>query len=1632
MNNRGLSLGLVLLLLITGLAPLASGTSARTTPDFTITSFTLENAGSITSGGEIIVEDSTHTVRVQVQNIGSAAGEVSLTLYHQGSLTSGESIVQTVDLGVMAAGVSSNVILLEWTGTIGDDQTLSARVSSTTDSNINNNEQSMLLQVRNYQEVSVLNTVGFPSSGTPVVWPKTTIGLNVNLMNEGVKAFSASFSLSFVDPLNAANNFEILSGTIPVVNPGSLAAGGATAETITLDFDASAYTGNFEVTGTLVTNGVAWTKNTVFLDAQSMRFSDYHATLTPAQDRSTEPGQTTTLTYLIKNEGLLNDGYDVAASSLNTWADLSADTSTTATISPGATTAVLVPVTVPADAAMTDSETVTITLTSTEDPSASYTASTTVLAGESYEVVVTMPAVSQQLIPGQPTDINVNIENTGNAPAPFMLTSGLTSTPDNWDLSLSTPTTPIMMPGVSRDIVLTVTPPTIKFPRATNENTQAGSSMGVWVQAQSVYGGMPGIDSTPIEIRPVIAVDPGLPTDSIVMTVEEVMAARAGVGLEEFMDLEIQVRHNLVVDLTETVDASIAIGAITFTSDSTGGFNEATRWNSGISPTAFMDLELDSSDTTPAIFTLQGPNDNYPVSGTLEIPITVTPTLGAAHSGSNVIASTVTQTITVEIPPVLGYESYSDGILEADVGEETPFNLNFSNDGNNMTSYRLSMKDTLPINWVTSFSDTGTMRSTTILSLPADVADFPDESELHVSTYDLYVTTDQYATANTIEYLGIRVTEVDSGAFIGEFDIPIRVGEKVNAALSPTNQSINLTALDSIATRIVVSNVGNTPAEFNVWMDTADAGEVTFLMETPSQFQIGAGYDETIRIRLTASADARADELYMATVWVSNEESGLNLSANVVGNISENRVVGINTPTSIGVIPGTSETVDYNITNIGNLAENIIIETYMDSGWTVTPSNITLGLEIGDITDGSFTIDVPSLGAEDELLNGAIYPVIMRVLDPTSYEVLENHSFNLVVSPLFIVEAEEWPSLMEYHPNGARTWSVYLTNTGNKDVTVNISYALTRGGLTTPTSDWQISNTAPTQLALPRDVPVEFKFSVMATEPEPDLTFAADLKVLLTPVDISVEGNAEFYTSLRMSRFFEFSDTKVTPPTNDGPSSYEIPYSHIPNGPADTVAYELELCGSERLVNLASLGLNESDYLWSFSVNVDGVNYPLDLAQTCGASSSLGEDSRITLPARTSYTTANPIQIIIDAPNRPNILAGDGWDLTMRLYHPNENVGYSEFDEATFTYTLAVFADPSITKMGPIGGELLEGVTQVYEVEVTNEGTAMAIGVGVVLDCPGVVVGEPSPAFVDVLGASATVTFQWNVTADTINWWDEAESSSCTATIESIYMVGNDEANDVKTIESNVYSWTPGLSIAFVSCVVAALVAFAFVRLSGQSEKWQLGGIYLGLISFGFAFHLFNINYWGPSVLILSALWLWRMTWKSSAEFRLIHEDYQRARKGVSTVYSDHFQALSDGRRQLTLILALPILGMMAIVLGLPPQLDPTRDNLVSLVVFFGITIFGVWYLLKRSDKMYGNLYGRLTDAEIKAIRIERDLGDPARLLNDLANDGLDLSNLLSPGDSSSTIEEIDDIVAPQTEPITIDIGLNEEVEPDV
>ena len=75
--------------------------------------------------------------------------------------------------------------------------------------------------------------------------------------------------------------------------------------------------------------------------------------------------------------------------------------------------------------------------------------------------------------------------------------------------------------------------------------------------------------------------------------------------------------------------------------------------------------------------------------------------------------------------------------------------------------------------------------------------------------------------------------------------------------------------------------------------------------------------------------------------------------------------------------------------------------------------------------------------------------------------------------------------------------------------------------------------------------------------------------------------------------------------------------------------------------------------------------------------------------------------------------------------------------------------------------------------------------------------------------------------------------------------------------------------------------------------------------------------------------------------------------------------------------------------------MTPDEANLISLVGYILFSTIVVWFILRRANKLYGTLYGKLTDIEVKATRIERDLGDPARLLNDLAMDGLDLSAIL-------------------------------------
>ena len=1598
--NRGKT-AVAMLLLVMLVAPMAtplasadSKTSARSSPDFGVTSFTLDGAGSVQDGANIYVENATHTARIVVSNTGSASGSVVVSLYHQGSSSSTKTLVSSFGPVTIAPGTSHTPIGISWTASPGNGQKLFAETFSLADPNSGNNENVISFDVRTaprYLVGTVLgDTVPTPAAGqTEAVIPSGSTTISATVLNEGVEQITANLELHFEDT-NSADTETLYSGEI-FIQPGSLLNNPISGvASYTLNTGSFSFSGVWTLTASVIFNGSDGWTDTQQISVSNVRFSEYAATLSTPADRTTEPGLTTTLNFWLTNTGSQDDFFNIGITSTQGWADLTLNGGQTASFSPGVTISIQIDVTVPPTAARTDIDTVVVTLTSVNDPntpSYSLSATTLVMAGETYVAALTMPNTAQIVVPGDEVGFNATITNDGNAQGTFQLIAGFSTASSRWDVRLGMTTTTILAEDESQTFSVNVTVPPVQMPLDQADHNREGDTLSVWVQAIPTNGGVPVTASTPLTVAPVIVVDPGLAAESINLEVQDVIDAKNGNGLELFRPMDIEVRHNLNNPLVTTVDGLIETGNMTFNPANSGGFAETDRWNASVSNESLVSMSLGT--TKIGALGVQGPDGDYPLAGTITIPVVAS--IPNPPLIPNLVTPSVERNITITVPSIKGADIVGQGPFDVPLGEMTSIPLLLENTGNDLTSYRLSVLDDLPDGWVTSVNTT-TATSDTIIDLDAEVANYPSPGNQHLRDFELKVTTDPLAEAYSIQDVNIKIEDSTSGLLIDIIPVSIRVGPYVNASLSPTNQTVNIntTLAETPLTRVYITNTGNTPTIYSLWLDDSQSGDVNFNLESPNQILVAPGYTDSVKIRLTATNDADSDGYYVSTLWVATD-TGVNLSANIVANVSEQRDLRIDAPFEIGVLPGQDQVVNFTVTNSGNLEETFDVEVAVDGGWVVVPASQTMTLPIDDETQGSVTVTIPELGDGISLNDGSVHNLTIRLVDPATDLTAGMATVRMLISPMFILDIVDWQEEMLYHRYWNRTFTATVMNMGNRDVTVDLAYEVNKPGGVIESNEWSVEPNAPTSLFMPMGQNVTFSFVVKGTDISPDLGLFALLSVHLTPQDASVDGEGFLNSTLKMSRFFAPSDIDLKPDETDGPMEVNIVYSHIPIGASNAVAYELELCSAERLFNFNQAGLDESLYPWSFTLVVDATtSVPLSLDPAgCGAGSA-GAESRIQLPIRDAWDTSNPLKIIVDAPNRPNIITEDGWDMTFRLFHPTENNGYTVFNESTFTFQLDVFADPSVTEVWISSGTMEEGTDATISARIRNDGTAQALFFMASLECSGSTINTQVDPIIQ-LGPNEEVVVSWDITSETIDWWRQSVDGTCVVQLDTEMLSKNVEGNDRYVYKDEVYSWSPGQSSSFVALIIFALVSLILARLNGQNEKFRLFSIYSGVLAFGFAFHLFNVIYWGPAVLTLAALWIWRMTWMSTDEFRLIHEDYQRARKGVSTLYADHFQALADSRRQLRIILALPVFGLLGVVLGIPPQIDTSQENLMTIAAYVVILSIGVWILVRRADSIYGTLYGRLTDIEVKAIRIERDLSDPARLLNDLANDGINL-----------------------------------------
>tara|TARA_B100001564_G_scaffold327847_1_gene311165 strand:- start:1738 stop:6618 length:4881 start_codon:yes stop_codon:yes gene_type:complete len=1611
---------MIMLFLAPAMSPIVSAggdTSARTTPDFSVSLFTLDGAGSVTDGTGIEVENATHVARIIVSNSGSADGVASVSLVHRGSPLAGETIVKTVNLGNIPSTSSSNPVLIAWTASPGDLQTLFARViAQTNDPNSANDEKRIDFNVSSppFMKGYVTgDSIPEPSGGSSIARiANNAQEFNATVINIGVKDISAVFELEFIDTLDPSNVKTFWSGEL-ILSPGSLYIPAA-SENLSTSFNGGAMAGIWSLTAKVIYNGTgSWTDEDI-VQQRNVEFSDYIAEISTPADRTTEPGLTTTLTFIVTNKGINSDSFAISVSSVLGWNQPHSPSPSTDPFAPGASTTILVPVAVPSNALRSQSDTITVNLVSA---GGSYTLSSTarVMAGELFEATIVMPPTTTMVTPGKEVNFTATLTNTGNVHGSFSLTAGLSVNATNWSVELSTPFTGIVNASEVIIFEVSITVPPIQQPLDSSEYNRAGDVLNVWVQAMPSEGGLPSTSMSQIEVRPVIVVDPGLNGEQLELTAEEVIAAKNGFGWDELLPLSVEVRHNLDGALSNTIDSVLTVGNLSFSPLNSGGFSEADRWSTNLSPWSFTGMSLGDSGTTS--LGIQGPYDDYPLAGTITIPVTATPTLNGPTI-PNVLISEVTRNMTIVVPSIQDAEIIDTGPFDVPLGEAKSHDLAFANTGNDLTSYRLTILDDLPNGWIASLN-TSTSTSNTIDDLSADVADYPLQGNSHIANFRLTVTTDPFAPAYTIQPINIKIEDKDTGLLIGVETVDIRVGPFINATLTPTNQTvpINASQMETPLTRVYVTNTGNAPATYSIWLDESQSGDVDFSLETPNQIIIAPGIEDSIKIRMSAAADADSDSFYMATVWVSTD-TGVNLSADIVANVSEQRSLLIDAPEQMGILPGQEQVVNFTVTNLGNLAENFDVIASVEGGWDVVPETQSMSLIKDQVIQGSVTVTVPEISEAEGLDDGSVHNLTIRLAYPSTNITAGIANVELVISPMFMLEVRDWSYEMEFSRQTNRTWEATIVNVGNKDVTVNVSYEIFKSGfdissdpsLDIYSDDW-VFVSGPSQLTLPRNSNVTFEFIILSDDATPDLDLTSNLVVTLTPQDTSVEGIEYLNTTLVMSRFFKISDYVLQPPQDGGPVEVNMIYSHIPRGPSTSVAYEFELCSATRLFDFDANGLDEANYPWTFTLLIDEVNgsvttHSLPLINVdCGLTSG---NNRYTLPVSTAWNP-NLIRISVDMPDKPNLITEDGWDLKFKLFHPDENAGYTESFEETFRFELDVYADPAVKRVWISEGTFQEGTDSVLSATIRNEGTSQALIFEVDAICSGSTINT-SPMPITQLGPDEEITVEWNLTTDKIDWWAQSIDGTCVVELDTTFLSKNVVGNDRLVYEDEVYSWSPDQSSSFVAFVVFTLLSLILGRLTGQNEKFRLFAVYSGILGLGFAFHLINVLFWGPFVLLVAALMVWKMTWSSTDEFRLIHEDYQRARKGVSTLYADHFQALADSRRQLRVILSLPLLGMLGVVLGIPPQLEMNKSNLISLVGYVGIVTIGVWILVKRADSLYGGLYGRLTDIEVKATRIERDLSDPARLLNDLANEGIDLSEIFDEAPIGSDSNLLDNL----------------------
>jgi len=1471
---------------------------------------------SVYVGAVPTISPMNHIIRVTISNYGGTNANGTLTLeVNDGSST---SEVDSRDISI-ASGWTSNHIMYWDATTASSGSSLTAiwtNDSSEEDSDDSNNE--LVLSNIDVVDIEDATHVADTLPDNDDVLAKGLWSGTISMVNSGTLSVDVNAQLLLTPVLGGATT-SISSTTIqPPV--GSL-SNPATLTNIDISFDGTPLEGEYIISGYIEITGAASGTTTIPISDISVSFDYSNAVLSTPIDRNIDPGESTTLSFLLQNAGSLTETFEISQTNVMGWVEgpsIIYSSSAPLSLESGAATVIAITVQVPALADFSDSEMVTLSVLS-QSNNLLLESTVIIMAGALYQGTITQNSSHSDgtdhfnVEPGgESFTHNYILNNTGTVPAQYQINAAMLEAVPFWTIISPVTTTNILLPGENITIPITFILPDMEIPIQSIWKINADLMLTFRLQAIPLSGGLDVIASTSIHVLPKVEVDFELldendepldedcPADKdYEVCLEEVTEEEiTALSVNRALKFRVQTKNNLASETDGTAQINLVMRDLVHNASTKGAAQyETERWTIGLSPPT---MSLGVGVTAYGVITMRhssNVNFPYPAAGDLSFTVAAETTFTLdEYNGNTVRTSNNSTSITFDIPQI-----HEAGLISKTIGTGAPgtsivAEMTLMNMGNAPDIYELNYDPVGLSDWTVSISTTTTIKSRiegfcgvgssctvpyeTVFTVSATPP--PTASAEVIHEIMIYACTKKVAGVCDYEYEQ-NLDDPDApppAEILSYATAKFQLDELINAELNTGSDLAILDRLGKSTIMFELNNTGNSNQTFVLNLQNTDDeylaisfNEDDTISELTKTMLVPPDATSIVRVYAKASNSARADQSTTFDLELMNNGNLLD-SITMEVTVNPDHALNLQGSTTYFAQPGDTINADFNLVNMGNLLEKNV--TYVptlpsdsSSGiWTfeIPLEDRNISIEPGTENSEQITLNftLPRLSAGVMLEAGTEYTIPIQIFSYDfkelngDYTILGITNLVITIEPYFKLTVSSSSEHMNMVPGQTRTFNYIIENEGNAPARVSMSSQLS----VTEESRWQVAypNLPSTQFIIQIEESYSITLEITAIASDHYVGESGTFDIIFTSVD-DAEESTSFSTPIEIVRI-QTDDTIVI--DTAAVSTWDDGLLTCPENEGDRCRilripwmHVPNLGQTDESTTVYNLTLLSTDRDIAVEENSQAVWFFF-------ANDVLldGNFAGINFPPVQPYDSGSSLDFKFIMPPVDKLAPDDGWTMTFRLKNLGDTDTAQYWTDFIINLKTTDTSDIMIMDMQFLDSSLIEGKTATLMVQVKNAGDAvLPSGSQITVFCSGEYLDTFSSGTQDIpqLAAQETFNSSWQMGSKSIPWWSTEEPVTCNAQItgSGTELKGNDIANDILSQELNIQSWEPPSYVVNVGNETVKIPVIAFVSI-----LLLLASIYLyrnGLRDFTPSYVLLS-SYFAAASLGALALTNW-FTW---------------------------------------------------------------------------------------------------------------------------------------------------------------------------